>query len=152
MKSVIFLFGIWSFFFCFSAQAAPSSLVGSWQCSASLQKPLFRLTLKSQDQYTSQGDYHTKGVLTAALNGQPVEVKYAVSGDGQWHLSQKTLELKSRHLTFKNISNPEWEAFLNLKQYIPKQASGSFQIKALTQQHLVLNNRRLSQNIECERQ
>ncbi|WP_139281652.1 hypothetical protein [Vibrio aerogenes] len=151
MKIVSYLFCLMLLLSGFSVAAASPSLVGDWDCTASLQKPLFRLTLKSHDQYTALGDYHTQGVLTASLNGQPVEVKYAITGDGQWQVSQKTLKLKSRQLKFDNISNPEWEAFLNLRQYIPKQASGSFDIRSLTQQHLVLNNHRLTQNIQCER-
>ncbi|MDW6004509.1 hypothetical protein [Vibrio mangrovi] len=139
--------------FSFVTQAAgnPALLQGKWDCAASLSQPLYQLTLTTQEQYLSSQKYVTSGTLVASLPGQPIKVKYAVSGHGTWKLEGEKLILQAKQLTVENITHPEWEAMLNLKQYIPKHAGGTLDIVRLDQQQLQLKAKNLPDNIQCHR-
>ncbi|QMV16552.1 hypothetical protein [Vibrio spartinae] len=128
-----------------------SLLRGKWDCSASLRQPLYQLNLTTQEHYLASHKYVTKGTLIARLPGQPIEVSYSVAGNGSWKMKGDKLILEANELKVENLTHPEWEAMLNLKQYIPKHAGGTLDIVRLDQQRLSLKAKNLPDNIQCHR-
>ncbi|MDW6094110.1 hypothetical protein SBX64_16340 [Vibrio rhizosphaerae] len=139
--------------FSVATQAAEnmSLLQGKWDCTAALRQPLYQLNLTTQEHYLASHQYVTKGTLIARLPGQPIEVSYSVAGNGTWKVAGDKLILEANDLKVENLTHPEWEAILNLKQYIPKHAGGTLDIIRLDQQHLSLKAKNLPDNIQCHR-
>jgi hypothetical protein len=128
-----------------------SLMVGQWNCSVSSSQPLYVLTLETHDHFLSSHQYTTQGMLTATLHGQPIEVQYAVTGKGIWQLQSKKLSIQLKQLEVENVTNPEWEAMLNLQQHIPKKVGGTLDVAKMSADHLQLKAKKLPEFIECDR-
>tara|TARA_R110001583_G_scaffold28634_3_gene101290 strand:- start:6336 stop:6842 length:507 start_codon:yes stop_codon:yes gene_type:complete len=127
-----------------------SDLYGSWGCQHEVEEPNTKMTIKVSYNinYVKNGTSNGVGALLFKVGGMP-ELKYSATDSSTWTLEGDNLTIKSNDINFKNVSHPELEALLNLKQILPTTINESGKILELSKTNLKVKSTSYGEVYSC---
>ncbi|MDX2424994.1 MAG: hypothetical protein QNK15_01950, partial [Cycloclasticus sp.] len=114
-----------------------SDLYGNWNCKHEVVDSNTKMKAKINYyvNFVRAGKSNGFGTLLFKLPNFP-ELKYSLTGNSTWNIKDGHLLLSSTEIKSVNVSHPELDQFLNVKQFIPKRISESSKILKLTKSSL----------------
>lgn len=114
-----------------------SDLYGSWNCKHEVVNSNAKMKAKINYyvNFFHAGKSNGLGTLLFKLPNFP-ELKYSLTGNSTWKIKEGDLLLSATEIKSVNVSHPELDQFLNVKQFIPKRINESSRILKLTKSSL----------------
>jgi len=127
-----------------------TNLYGSWQCDHDFSDPNKNLKIKFN--YTinliNNGTSVGNATLLFAMGGMP-ELQYKEADTALWSLKGDQLQFVSNNIQFTNVSHPELEQLLNLKQLFPKSINEAVKVLELSQKHIKIQSKQHHDAYTC---
>ncbi len=141
---------------CASQNIEPPSLkkglLGSWDCSLSIEDNDLKMTIESEDTYVRNGRSNSFGSLKAKFAANLPEIEYSVAGTATWEILDGFLVSTLTDIKIVNLSHPEFDEIFNLQEMFPTNVSDSSEIIELTKTKLTLKSESDGHIYMCGRQ
>lgn len=110
-----------------------SNLYGEWLCKEEMVDPKsqMKIQVSYNIHYAKNGKSNGMGTVIFNIEGLP-PLEYAVTDNSTWKIEGESLMMSSTEINFVNVSFPELDNLLNLKQILPKSINESAQLLELT--------------------
>lgn len=127
-----------------------ANLYGSWQCDHDFSDP--NKNLKINFNYTinliNNGTSVGNATLLFAMGGMP-QLQYKEADTALWSLKGDQLQFVSNNIQFINVSHPELEQLLNLKQLFPKSVNETVKVLELSKKHIKIQSKQHNDAYTC---
>lgn len=129
-----------------------NDLIGQWRCPYQVIEPTtkIRADIHYEIDFKKSGQSEGTGHLFLTLEGMP-GFKYLINDKSDWKLTDNKLTLVSKSLSFKNVTNPQFDQLLNLQSLFPKKVNESVTIIELSKSILTLSHKTLTNAVICSR-
>jgi hypothetical protein len=129
-----------------------SDLYGNWNCKHEVNNSNTKMKAKINYNvnFFRTGKSNGFGTLLFKLPNLP-ELKYSLTGNSIWKIKEGHLLLSSTEIKSVNVSHPELDQLLNVKQFIPKRINESSNILKLTKSSLEVKSQSNGRIYACNK-
>ncbi|MFT6907703.1 MAG: hypothetical protein ACJAS1_004387 [Oleiphilaceae bacterium] len=129
-----------------------SYLYGNWNCKheVNASKTQMKVKINYNVNFIRAGKSNGYGTLLFKMPNLP-ELEYSLTDNSTWEIQGDNLILSSTQIKSVNVSHPELDKFLNLKQFIPKSVSESSKILKLTKSSLTVKSESNGEIYTCSK-
>ncbi|MGI9280354.1 MAG: hypothetical protein ACR2PX_12125 [Endozoicomonas sp.] len=128
------------------------NLVGSWLCEASVAMEQGKMHYVSTENYLKDGSSKSEGSMKLSFGHPNIpDLEYSITGAGTWQLDGKELTETLTALDVKNLTDPKFDQFINLKDMIPMNVPETSLITRLTQSTIAIKAGDSEEILECKR-
>jgi hypothetical protein len=126
-------------------------LLGSWNCSISVDQLGQKMTIESEESYGRNG--HLDGIGTMWLTFGPgyPEIEYSFVGTSTWEIVDNFIVSVMTDIEVVNLSHPEYDEMFNMKDMFLTGSSDSAEILELSKTKLTLKTEPDNFIYSCER-
>ncbi|WP_062270694.1 hypothetical protein [Endozoicomonas arenosclerae] len=128
------------------------NLVGTWFCEASVAMEQGKMEYTSTENYLKDGSSTSSGSMKLSFGEMNIpDIEYAISGTGTWRLEAEKLTETITEIDIKNLTNPQFDQFINLKDMIPVNVPETSTITKLTKSTIAIQSGESKEVLECKR-
>ncbi|KEQ18790.1 hypothetical protein [Endozoicomonas numazuensis] len=128
------------------------NLVGIWACEASVAMEQGKMHYISTEKYLKDGRSKSEGSMKLSFGNLNIpDLEYTITGAGTWKLDGSKLTETVTELDIKNLTDPQFDQFINLKDMIPMNVPETSLITKLTQSTIAIKAGDSEEVLECKR-
>lgn len=133
-------------------QTTEEKLYGKWNCEFSDASEDQSFSLVSEDTYIRNGRANSFGDLKFTVPQMPnQEFVYSITATADWEVQDKYLVTTIDDVKIVNLSHPELDEILNLKDFFPENVSESAEILDISANRLILRSESDNSITQCTR-
>ncbi len=117
-----------------------SNLFGTWICEYKFGDSGSQLKFASEDTYVRNGTTYSIGSFGLKITEDVPEITYSLSASGTWEIVDGYLITTSSEIKLVNLTNPEIDDILPLKEMFPQNVSESAKILEINESQMALKS------------